>query len=68
MSADKYPSIFSRQMKAIVYIVIARSIFVVHTQRIPCDIRKFVCREKKLVGFPAFFSNKRRKLCFVFNC
>ena len=36
--------------------VIARSIFVVHPQQIPCDKRVAL-----------FFSNKRRKLCFDIN-
>ena len=50
--------------------VIARSIFVMRTQRISCEIRSFVQRRKMIV-FPAFFFQrkkiKRRKLCFVIN-
>ena len=44
--------------------VIVRSIFVVRTQRISCDVRNFVC-QRKMVVFTAFFPNKHRKLCFV---
>ena len=43
--------------------VIARSMFVVRTQRITCDIRDFVCRGEKWYFFQLFFFNKRRKLC-----
>ena len=31
MSADKYPSIFSRQMKAIVYILLQKTLSILHT-------------------------------------
>ena len=46
--------------------VIVRSIFVVRTQQISCDMRNFVCRGKN-GSFSSFFSNKRSKLCFVIN-
>ena len=41
---------------------ITRSIYVVRTQRISCDIRNDMCCGQKVVVFPAFFSNKRRKV------
>ena len=40
--------------------VIARSIFVVRTQQISCNIRNFVLADKN-------GTNKGRKLCFVIN-
>ena len=46
--------------------LIVRSIFVVRTQHISCDIRKFVCRRENWRIFQLFYNN-RRKLCFVVN-
>ena len=37
--------------------VIARSVFVVRTQRISCDIRNFVCREEKCSFSSCFFQS-----------
>ena len=47
--------------------IIARSIFIVRTQRISCDIHNLCVAEKNGSFSQLFFSNKRRKLCFVIN-
>ena len=49
-------------------IVIARSIFVVRTQRISCDIRNFVCRGEKWQFFQLFLSYSYIKYYYSTHC